>query len=70
MIDGRCNKPGCSFDHSMKALDETREDLQKKLERRAYAATPTLSRPPTPGARPVNAVLSDGSGPNLADSKP
>ena len=62
ITEGKCNKPGCTFDHSMAALEATREDMLKKLNKRPYAAA----------SRPVNAVLPDGSKtePTSSTSKP
>jgi hypothetical protein len=38
LIEGKCSKPGCTFDHSVAGLDATREDIQNKMAKRVYAA--------------------------------
>ena len=38
LMEGKCLKPGCTFDHSVAALDATREDMQNKMAKRLYAS--------------------------------
>ena len=38
MSEGKCTKPGCTFDHSIPVLDATREDFINRVSKRPYAA--------------------------------
>ena len=40
LTEGKCTKPGCTFEHSVAVLDATRKDLEDKIRKRLYAARP------------------------------